>query len=59
MEKILNITENKLIMKTSPFFYEYFRLTWIIHKLRLLQMQGAGHEVVVLHCECPATKQMP
>ena len=37
---------------------KYYTLTWIIHELRLLQMQGAGHEVVVLHFECPVTKQM-
>jgi len=34
-------------------------LIWIIHEPRLLQMQGTGHEVVVLHYECPVTKQMP
>jgi len=30
----------------------------LFYELNLLQMRGAGHEAVVLHCECPATKQM-
>ncbi len=29
-----------------------------IHESRLLLMRGAGYEAVVLHRECPATKQM-
>ena len=33
-------------------------LAWIIHKSRLLQMQGTGDEAVVLHRECPVTKQV-
>ena len=33
-------------------------LTWIIHESRLLQMRGAGYEAVVLHRECPVTKQV-
>jgi len=34
------------------------KLILVIHESRLLQMQGAGHEAVVFHRECPATKQM-
>jgi len=30
----------------------------VIHEPSLLKMQGTGHEVVVLHRECPGTKQM-
>jgi len=33
-------------------------LTWMMNKLRLPQMRGAGHEAVGLHRECPAAKQM-
>jgi hypothetical protein len=44
-------------LKMQPFNYFLF-ITWIIHESMLLQMQGAGHEVVVLHYECPVTKQM-
>ncbi len=33
-------------------------LAWIIHESRLLQMQGTGNEAVVLHRECPVTKQV-
>jgi len=31
---------------------------YIIHESSLLQMQGTGYEAVVLHRECPVTKQM-
>ncbi len=31
----------------------------MMNESSLLQMQGAGHELVVLHYECPGTKQMP
>ena len=34
------------------------KLNWIIHESRLLQMRGARHEGVVLHCECLVTKQI-
>jgi hypothetical protein len=34
------------------------KLILVIHESRLLQMRGAGYEAVVLHRECPATKQM-
>jgi hypothetical protein len=27
----------------------FFQLTWMMNRQRLLQMQGAGHEVTVLH----------
>jgi len=57
-KKILNPAENKTIINTSPFFYEKSRLTWMIHKSRLLQMRGTGCEAVVLHREYPVTKQM-
>jgi len=33
-------------------------IVWIIHESIWLQMRGAGYEAVVLHRECPATKQM-
>jgi len=33
-EKNLYIAENKGIIKTSPFFYEYFRLIIILQSLR-------------------------
>ena len=33
-------------------------IIFIIHESRLQQMRGAGYEAVVLHRECPATKQM-
>ncbi len=36
----------------------HYHLTWMMNKPRLLQMQGAGHEVAVLHYECSGTKQM-
>ncbi len=32
-------------------------LAWIIYESRWLQMRGAGHEAVVLHCKWSATKQ--
>jgi hypothetical protein len=57
-KKILNTAENKIIIGTSPFFYEKSWLTWMIHKSRLLQMRGTGCEAVVLHREYPVTKQM-
>jgi len=44
-------------MDLRPKFLYYY-LAWLIHDSRLLQMQGTGHEGVVLHCECAVTKQM-
>ena len=37
---------------------DHVHSAWIIHKPRLLQMQGTGCEAVVLHREYPVTKQM-
>ena len=59
LRSILLYAELKKTLRTSPFFYECSRLRNLdIHESRLLQMQGTGHEAVVLHCECSVTKQM-
>ena len=42
----------------NTYFMNSHDIIFIIHEPRLLQMRGAGYEAVVLHRECPATKQM-
>jgi len=44
--------------KKNRIYLLHFQLAWIIHESRLLQMQGTGYEAVVLHRECPVTKQV-
>jgi len=45
-------------MVMHTFFMNPYYLNWIIHESSLRQMQGTGCEAVVLHRECPVTKQM-
>ena len=54
MFKIYDIIQK--LMNDSHF--NGFYLTWIIHESRLLQMRGTGHAAVVVHRQCPVTKQM-
>jgi len=50
--------DNVKVKKNIANFYEYFRPAWIIHKQRLLQMQGTAHEAVRMYRKWVVTKQM-
>jgi hypothetical protein len=52
MPKLFDALGNRPLLSNNP------DGIWLFDELSLLQMRGAGHEAVVLHCECPGTKQM-